>query len=467
MDALNVPAFHDYAYAAAQTPLRAVARRSLRRLDTRWPTQCQSFAAFIRGERVSELHVDDGLCLVLRYLASPLRYEPLNAYLVHRAVASTRSLFPMQFLIATAAGLYIYHAEHHALEARAPAAPLPALPDGCDWALIGVGRYWALAGKYAEFSPYLVTLEAGMLQAQLGHLVRLAGWHGQTLNLEGPAWRDALNLGPLETAMVGWSGSGGLPVFAPDAPTHVAEWAPNPALCDLYPQLIPLVRLFDPLDCGPDVDANPSAACRSEPQVIGNPGSRDVLDVFRARSSGNDAGGFSPVVQSTDAAFLRCLIGQSRALGRLREALPGEAQLKLSVAWISPYDANPGLYDEDLHPLCGQDDARGFLRTLEASLPHELFRYNTSALAFVFVIAVDLPEAAQSHGEHALRRLHLAAGALAQDISIVLSAHGMFARPVRMLDETALTTAWHMRSHIVYQVLAGFNRSSNWFMDLL
>ena len=60
-----------------------------------------------------------------------------------------------------------------------------------------------------------------------------------------------------------------------------------------------------------------------------------------------------------------------------------------------------------------------------------------------------------------MRRLHLAAGAQAQDFSLAATAFGLFARPLRMMREAVLEGGLALPGPLVYQVMCGLNRSTN------
>ncbi|WP_374351130.1 hypothetical protein [Chitinimonas sp.] len=479
LDALDVPAFHGNGLAAAQAPRRHSRAARLLPLTTRWPQQLQRFADFVAGKPATGLSTDSALQIVLRYCASPLRHEPLNSYRLHRAVASTRSFFPLQLqlLVRGEDGQlrrYRYLSEHHALEEVALAAPAPELPANCNMAIIGVGRYWLMAGKYAEFTPFAVTLEAGMVQAQLDHLTRMVGWQTEPLTISDGRWHQALGLADMESLGVAIGIRLATP-WQPPVASHsamVADWQPASGIAQRFGRLAQLAALFDPAanrSPGTRHPAPPAAPAPVEPAQLklGAAGEREVLTVLAERSSGNDAVGFAPIAPPSDRAAFEQLMAVWQALSQQRQRLPGEEALTVSVAWLNPAGEPIGLYDLQGQPLHGQADPRAFVRQLEASLPHQLFRFNMAALSYVFLIGADIPAATARHGDFALRRLHLAAGAVAQDISLALTAFGMFARPVRMLKEMDLASSWNLADYPVYQLLAGFNRSANWAMELM
>jgi hypothetical protein len=196
-------------------------------------------------------------------------------------------------------------------------------------------------------------------------------------------------------------------------------------------------------------------------------GELDVLDVLRRRNSGNDAPGMAPRPALLSEDFLDYLLRLRQAWTARRSRVPGEDALTVSVAWLHGAGPAIGLYDDGARPLHVPPSPRGFVRTMQESLPSPEFRYNMSAFVLSFVITADITAALRSHSEATLRRLHLAAGAIAQDLSLAAAALGLFARPVRMFREDRLESGYALDGHVLYQVLCGFNRSTNVAMELL
>ena len=87
-------------------------------------------------------------------------------------------------------------------------------------------------------------------------------------------------------------------------------------------------------------------------------------------------------------------------------------------------------------------------------------------MAAVALISVDVAAVSAKCGDGALREAYLAAGARAQDISLVASSFDMFARPVRMLKETVFETNLPIPGQIIFSVLIGYSRLSNPFIEL-
>jgi len=118
------------------------------------------------------------LSLLMRYLAAPLRYEPGTMNAVHKAVPSSRGLFPLSYFLllngAAGAVAYEYIPQHHAFRQVVLAHPL-ALDRDVPAALACVARIWRVAEIYGEFSHFPCTLEGGHAHGQLNHLAAVLG----------------------------------------------------------------------------------------------------------------------------------------------------------------------------------------------------------------------------------------------------------------------------------------------------
>ena len=98
---------------------------------------------------------------------------------------------------------------------------------------------------------------------------------------------------------------------------------------------------------------------------------------------------------------------------------------------------------------------------LQDAMPSPRVRHTAAAMTCHALWCVDLADAEARHGAAALRRLHLAAGAQAQDFSLAATALGLFARPLRMLREQRLEADLALPGPIAYQVMCGQDRSTN------
>ncbi|WP_167758571.1 nitroreductase family protein, partial [Zemynaea arenosa] len=129
-------------------------------------------------------------------------------------------------------------------------------------------------------------------------------------------------------------------------------------------------------------------------------------------------------------------------------------------AWLAGEGA--GLYQGECRTDIADQPAR-----LRRMLPYRGMRINLPSLTAVLMIQADPVDAIERHGGAALRDVHLAAGAVAQDFCLAAASHGMFARPVRMMREADLESNLPLQGQVVYQVLCGFARRSNLTMGLL
>ncbi|MDT8999855.1 hypothetical protein RQP53_11300 [Paucibacter sp. APW11] len=478
LDVLQVPAFRSArAIAGVHAPRHSESVRLLP-LSTDLPQELQPLADFVAGRAAPALPPLTALSLLLRYLASPQRYEPQNTYGVHRVVPSARCLYPCRLmLLARQHGtvqLYHYHGEHHALQACGERSDLAALLGEHDLALIGIAQFWAMADKYGEFAPFASALEAGMAQAQLNHLCAALNWSADSLEASETSMRQAATLcqGDHEAVLYGLRCkvdelSKALSALQPaPGPTLLAASHSSDTLDQRFAKLKPLCQLLStPPSSEPAVPQQDNAADHDDsplpPPEIG------LLQTMRRRNSGNDATGMAPRLNSLPGDSLGRMLSLWRALQRRRLALPGEASLRVAVAWLDARSAPIGLYDGEAMPLRHCDDPHRFVEQLQDSLPYEGMRYNMAGLKLNFMLCADLVDAAEQHGEAALRRLYLAAGAQAQDFSLAAAAHGLFARPVRMLREQALETGYALPGQLVYQVLCGLNRSTNTSWELM
>lgn len=464
LDVLDVPAFGSAGASPVKETPRGVRSVEMRRLPTDLPSECAGvddwLASQRTGERVS-LGALTRLSVLLRYLASPLRYEPFNLYGVHRAVPSARCLYPLSYhvILPTPHGVeaWVYLPEHHALEQITPPGMVtPETPA----TIVGVARIWTIAGKYGDFSPFPAILEAGMAAAQVFHLANVLDC--------SPQWADRNCGRPF--CQNPWE----LPVFAigldrvtiqtdalPRTRSRVAELLPDPTLPSRFPQLAALLAAFD--------EGVHSAAVNvaDSPAPILPPGDdRGLLWLMRRRHSSNDREGLAPLLVQVAPSFLDDLIAGWRTTSASRPALPGEESLILRVVWISASGPRSGLYCAATGACLTPDMERhAVVSTLTASLPFEGFRYNMSALTCVAMICVK-PDAIAGDGANP-RDIHMAAGAAAQDFCLAATGFDLFARPVRMLKEEVLELGFPLGGRLIYQLLCGFSRINNPILEML
>jgi hypothetical protein len=442
-------------------------------LSTSLPQEITSLAAYVAGHADgARLDCADRLSVMLRYVAGPMRYEPLNTYAVHRTVPSARCQFPHRLMLLTRAGtrvrLYRYLSEHHALEDCGDRPDLAAILGQHMWALVGVGQFWAIADKYGEFSPFATALEAGMAQAQLEHLARAMHMSATALEHDAHCHRAASALCSRddEAVMYGLRCNSGdmLGQFHTDQQDGlIADISPSAELDRRFVRLNAISRLFAAPANQPPVETGRVGRASSVPKVP----DLGLLQIMRTRHSGNDAPGMAPNLRPLPDDTLPSLLGLWRAFERTRAPLPCESLLTVAVIWLGDDCYPAGLFDINAQPWPQTVRPEEVAHRLQSALPHPHMRYNMAALKASVVILADPVNAIAMHGDAALRRLHLAAGAMAQDFSLAAAALRLFARPVRMLSEQRLEAGFNLPAQPIYQLLCGLNRSTNTAWDLL
>lgn len=474
MDLMNVPAFSAAAPAAPTLAPRVTVQRRLHRLPSRLPAELLSLADHLQGRPgAPPLDAPAALSLLLRHLAAPLSYQADNPYAIHRAVPSPRCAYPCRVFVVERhdAGVrqWLYEGEHQALAVAGGPCDAQALLGEHPLAIIGVARHWVLADKYGDFAPFNGMLEAGMAQAQLQHLAQALGWAAEPLEGDPAALRAASRLceHPLETVAYGlrltpatgqhWPAS--WPGDAVDTP--VATQAPSPRLAEAYDLLPRLAAQFAAIGpAQPFTPALPPTPPRSAPASPELAPGLGLLQLMRARSAGSDRGGLAPRLAPLPAGTRDQLLALWRALAARRPALPGEAELQPLLMWLDEAAGDTGLFTAGGESAGAMPAAR-LKALLQGSLPHAGVRHNLHGLKCHALWCADLDAAQARHGSAALRRLHLAAGAQAQDFSLAATAFGLFARPLRMMREAVLEGGLALPGPLVYQVMCGLNRRTN------
>ncbi len=463
LDQLQVPAFGaDKAAATAQAP-RVVTQQALHALPWQLPRELLSLGDFIGGQAppAGALDTATGLAVLLRHLAAPLSYQPLNPYPVHRAVPSPRCAWPCSLLLLQRASqgvqVWRYEQDHHALADAGWLQGGDALLGTHTMALLGVARFWSLAERYGDSAPFNTMLEAGMAQSQVQLLARALGWAAEPLEHDPAALQAAAPLlQPLEAvghALRFSPAAGPLQLNGPAVRTAVAGHQPGAGLLQRFTQLGALAAPFAAV--GPAAELPPLATA-ALPVPAAHRG-HGLLALMRDRRSGNDRPGLAPRLapQAADAAAQ--LLALWRGIAAQRHTLPGEASLQPLLLWLQD---RPALLD--LHGRAQPVPAGAPLaQRLQDAMPSPRVRHTAAAMTCHALWCVDLADAEARHGAAALRRLHLAAGAQAQDFSLAATALGLFARPLRMLREQRLEADLALPGPIAYQVMCGQDRSTN------
>ncbi|QMW23279.1 hypothetical protein [Sandaracinobacteroides saxicola] len=467
LERLDVPVFgHDTDPIAPSTRMR---RARLYRLSTDLPAEISTLADHVGGTpcaSVTGLRPDERVALLLRYLAAPMRFEPLGESAIHRAVPSARGLFPLRWSLRHLSPdgtrrEWVYHGDWHALRPTDDDMhpdDAPAM-HASGWALLCVAEVWRIAGKYGDFSDVPCALEAGHGFAQAGHLARALG----LLPAEEPA-----------RAMSGFTGSGRaaaleLPLFAlplrldgfdvhdlPALETVIAEAVAPPALAERFPTLAALHRCFDAPPAAPGLPASSTAQAITPPSI-------GLLGTMRVRTAGNDRSGIAATLAPLRPDLAADIDGLWRGLRAVRPRGAAEAMLRFTLYWAS-YRGGPALCDTS-----GAIIEQGIALPLKlgAMLPYGGMRVNLATATAILFVAVDPRAAVAQLGDASLRESHLAAGAAAHDFALACAAYGLFARPMRMMREAALEAVLPVGGLPLYLVVAGFARRANPTGELL
>lgn len=469
LERLRVPAFStvDREIRRQEATVEQVRLRLLPM--TGLPRELCALGSWLEGSRESSQGLDDRvrLSLFFKYLAAPLRYEPFSESSVHKATPSSRGRYPLQyFLLCSVAGgvrAYAYVPEFHALQ-ELPAIQAPALEEGRS-ALVCVGKAWRYAEEYGEFAHVPCVLEAGHAYSQIHHLAEVLGI--------GDADDPDRELGrgfcaqPFEVPFYGVGLR--LECDIDQLELHAARVGsplPHDDMEERFPRLGLFQRCFDSGRSPPRM----ATSSASEGLTTGDRsrvGGRGVLEVMRNRTSGNNHVGVSAVLADVPVGTLASILATWRAIRGRRVRNAAEGMLEMSLAWLAnEAGQEPGIYDVDGHSL--PDGAwRGDLRDAVARmLPYANTKHNLSTHAAILIVQADSIDAIGRLGDAALREIHIAAGAAAQDFSIAASAHDMFARPVKMMREARLESEVALPSQVVYLVLCGYARSANPTMEL-
>lgn len=461
MDVLDVPAFHRD--VSDLQPQKYSRRARLCLLPTFLPREISSLSDWLAGnhsDKVERLTWVERLSLLLRFLASPMRFEPQNIYRIHRAVPSGRCLFPVDIMLFLPNSLgemaaFLYHPNFHAIEALPPSdcSELAATSQGV---IAGVARCWMIANKYGDFTPFPIMLESGMLRSQLRLLRDAVGWGGAQHDREiARPYCDGLLDFPVfaETIQA-------LPHAVDALPTRdvvLAVWNETPHDRCERPQLAELIAAFDQPGGAEETPPAP-------PNCKSAAGTHGLLDVLRLRNSGNDRHGMFPAPAEATPNLLDRLIKLSAAFRARRAGTTIEQRLEIKFVWLACTGARSGIYDR-YGRLFQSIDRLHLLSAAARSISLPL-RYNFAAHQLMVLIAADpLDELIRAPG--GARDVHLGAGALAQDITLAAAALGLFARPVRMLSEVVLESALPIDGQLVYTLLCGAARSTNLTAELL
>lgn len=474
-----------YAPASYATEWRpeTTSRARLWQLDTDLPFRLCSVGDWVggRGPGVA-LDAARRLALLLKYGGAPLRWEPLNDYRLHRAIASPRSLFSCAIYLVqqkdgTPARAWRYLPDYHALAVvdAVPGADLDAALPGTDaMRLVVVGHLDRMARPYGELVSALVGPEAGMLGAQLALVAKALGWNSTTrAAFDAGALGAALNLShwsalPLAVLTLD---DPALATLAPAALRDcvIAEPSDETAETERLPmlrRLVALSRLDEP--------GQAAAAAQRIADRRGTPPApraalvddEDMLAVMRRRSSGRLERGYVAVGIHLD----RDMLDQLVALWHGLHVLQGDSELR--AVRVRPFlsvlrcrGARPGVYELDL--------ADGTLRTHLAGDQRKALAdagappTNFNEMNLVVSLVVDYGAELEAMGERGYLLVQQAVGALAHCFSLAAARHDLFSRPYKSYESQRVESALNLPGQVVLQLMAGAARCCNTAYELL
>ncbi len=466
LEALNVPVFAIGGSEKPKLPKLVTRDANLLRLPTVLPREILTVEQWLAGDSCDELDEIRKLSLLLRYLSAPIRIEPHAESLVHRAVPSARMLCPVRYIVlqrsSTGIHAYRYEPAFHALESIGMLSGTGTAFAG-EIAIGCIASPAEIAPLYGDFSTFPSVLEAGHGFAQLGQLARMLG-----LVVNGSANREALRSKtqshdelPLFVVPLALN-LDAIDQLLPDESVRLAE-RPRPA--PIAAGSSAAVAIFNSFDDG----AAPISYAKPK-HVDAAPGAEELgpgaLATLRARSSGNDRSGIAARLDRFEPGLFDRLLTCFARMLALRTRLPGESAIQINLACLRADLAPVGIYDLTGHRRHEPQSALDFVTRAARMLPYRGMRYNLATLAVSLLVTTDPVKAIDRLGGAALREIHLAAGAVAQDFGNAAGSLGLFARPMRMMRESTLERALPLDGQLVYQALCGRSRRANLAFDL-
>lgn len=466
LEALDVPVFDHKRLEKPKLARPVVRKAMLLALPADLPREILTIDDWLAGKSTQPLDPVVMLSLLLRYLSAPIRMEPNAESLLHRAVPSARMLCPVRFLVLQkgAVGIkgYRYEAAFHALEpvgdlTGAASAFSGNLAIGC------IASPAEIAPLYGDFSAFPSVLEAGHGFAQLGQLARMLG-----LATSGYGDRSALAaftrspdelplyVVPLKLEL------GALGQVLPAEELQLAERPCPEVIVTGTGQAAAMLRGFG------DGATQTQYAAPAQPirSIHSSSGGQGALATLRARSSGNDRSGVAARLDQFEPGLFAGLLARFERMLKLRTALPGEDFASAKIACLRADLAPQGLYDSTGNCSYTAKNPADFLTRVSRMLPYRGMRYNLGTLAVSLMITADPVKAVDQLGGSALREIHLAAGAIAQDFSNAAGSFGLFSRPMRMMRESTLEKEIPLDGQLIYQALCGKSRRANFALEL-
>lgn len=448
-------------------------------LSTDFPRQAGLFSEFLTGKTsaLASLPFESRLSGLLRYLASPMRHEPLNVPEVHYPLSSFGGLSScgIKFIRRhpkheKQAQVYCFNGNYHALEKQAENVEWDVALSENQWLICIVGQYWTVGRKYGDFAPMGVVLDSGIVLAQLQYLLNLFGLPCHT----GYNGLKALNQKLIPDASF-QQVLAAVTVDVPESantlleqgqwePLTVATFQEPKGLMQRFALLKDSVSL---LSCEYEGRWPSPFQYEADDDLHSSLPQKDMLDVFYNRTASNDRLGFSQVNKALNSTFLKQFMQLLQQLKTCRDRLPLEDKLLINVAWMNTSGPAMGMYDERGEPTFIAQDEKQFHRILQDCLYSDNQKYNFSSMTLELFISVDTAEVSRFAGNSAFRAAHMAAGAVMHDVCLAASLFDGFARPTRMFRDTQKQQRLGLEGQLLIQVLVGFNRYNNFALTIL
>jgi len=399
------------------------------------------------------------LATILEYVALPLRWEPLNGASQHRGIPSGGGLFGAElFVIGRDQGgpVCLRQVPEDGVLRHDGARPeCKDLLADADLAFVIVGNLASFVNPYGEFSPCLVSLECGIMQAQLSLLCLAHGWTCEIetrhdYNAVSRALRlDHWNRVPAMIIRVSGPSAGEAIERLPRETISSSEAVAPDDEADNYPRMRDLIETIA-RETPPALSPPPAAPPAVPVDSAGPQSSTDMLEHMRSRTSGynEDLNQALGRVEMADLAVLARDIATLHAL----EGRTDLAGVRLSLTLLATN------YVEGVDCPFAVDLRSGNM--FPAAGPSSYWN------RLMFTIAVDDVAEERRSGSRAFLLNHFAAGALAQWICLAATAHGLFARPLRGYDEGSANQFLGLEHRAILQVACGVGRRVNPPYDL-
>ncbi len=383
----------------------------------------------------------------------------------HRLVPSAGRAYPTELYVwlpgetGLPAGVHYYDPAHHSLVTVRRDADLRAVDEvlapalgtdltGAVCVVVVTMYFWRIAHRYGEYGYRLSTQEAGIVTGNVLAVAAAMGWRGHVHHqfLDAPLARW-LGLEPDEEAVAvaiplyRWgdrpatrdarSGASSADLLARIAPLDLPYRKPS-ALdrrrCASFLELDAASRLTDAAEFRPP-QGTPVPTLGSAFPLPPDPAGPvvDLATAIRARSSGPVW--FNPTGEPIGADTLWRICRYAVEAHPNDVCLPGGAMVGLLVTSHRVDDLAPGTYLLRANGDCARVRTGPVAPLLAATVPADVSPINFHTVNAVVSVVADPAAAGGWFGERAYRILNVAAGAVAQRVSVLAGGAGLTARP--------------------------------------